>query len=99
MLGATPGRRANWEAVDVPGMNLTTQGVPQAEAALPTKGRIVDHIGFEVRNLEAFAKRLQAQGVKLETPVPEGSGLGVASVFLTDPWGTSIELTEGLAGF
>jgi catechol 2,3-dioxygenase-like lactoylglutathione lyase family enzyme len=99
MLGATPGRRANWEAVDVPGMNITLQGVPQAETALPTKGRIVDHIGFEVRNLEAFAKRLQADGMKLETPYRKDPELGVASVFLTDPWGTSIELTEGLAGF
>ena len=100
-LFATPGRRANWEAVDVPGMNLTLQGLPQASPApaLPTKGRIVDHIGFEVRNLEAFAKRLQASGVTLETPYRKDPELGIASVFLTDPWGTSIELTEGLAGF
>ena len=28
-----------------------------------TRGRALDHIGFEVRNLEAFVKKLEAQGI------------------------------------
>ena len=68
----------------------------QAEA--PTKGRSLDHIGFEVRNLEAFCKKLQADGLTLEMAyreVPQLGGLKIA--FLIDPEGTRIELTEGLA--
>ena len=66
------------------------------EDLVGTKGRAVDHVGFEVRNLEAFCKRLEAKGIPLTVPyryVPE-LGLGVA--FITDPWGTLIELNEGL---
>jgi catechol 2,3-dioxygenase-like lactoylglutathione lyase family enzyme len=56
---------------------------------------MLDHIGFEVTNLEAFCKALEAKGVRFDRPygkLPSGFGLA----FLTDPWGTYIELTEGL---
>ena len=46
-------------------------------------------------NLEAFCKELEAAGIKFDRPygkLPSGFGLA----FLTDPWGTYIELTEGL---
>ena len=67
----------------------------QDSKAAPTKGRALDHFGFEIRNLEAFCKKLEADGIKLDTPysVREG-GLGLA--FITDPMGTRIELNEGL---
>ena len=61
-----------------------------------TKGRVLDHIGFEVKDLEDFCKTLQANGIQLDTPyrkVPQG----FAVAFLTDPWGTRIELTEHAA--
>jgi catechol 2,3-dioxygenase-like lactoylglutathione lyase family enzyme len=67
----------------------------QDSKAEPTKGRALDHIGFEIKNLAAFCKKLEADGIKLDTPysVREGS-LGLA--FITDPMGTRIELNEGL---
>jgi catechol 2,3-dioxygenase-like lactoylglutathione lyase family enzyme len=67
----------------------------QDSKAEPTKGRALDHIGFEIKNLEAFCKKLEADGIKLDTAysVREG-GLGLA--FITDPMGTRIELNEGL---
>lgn len=67
----------------------------QDSRALPTKGRALDHIGFEIKNLAAFCKKLEADGIRLDTPysVREG-GLGLA--FITDPMGTRIELNEGL---
>jgi catechol 2,3-dioxygenase-like lactoylglutathione lyase family enzyme len=67
----------------------------QDSKAAPTKGRALDHIGFEIKNLAAFCKKLEADGIKLDTPysVREG-GLGLA--FITDPMGTRIELNEGL---
>jgi catechol 2,3-dioxygenase-like lactoylglutathione lyase family enzyme len=62
-----------------------------------TAGRAVDHVGFEVRNLEDFCKRLEAKGIQLTAPyrkVPALGNIGVAVI--TDPWGTVVELTEGL---
>ena len=66
---------------------------------LPTKGRTLDYIGFEVTNLEAFCKRLEARGVKFDKPYSKTRHHSFASAELTDPWGTSIELTEGLNRF
>lgn len=63
----------------------------------PTKGRALDHIGFEVKNLEEFVKKLEASGIKLDSPLRQVSGSNVKIAFLTDPWGTYIELTENLA--
>ena len=61
-----------------------------------TQGRALDHIGFEVKGLEAFIKKLEAQGIKLASPYRQVPALGIAIAFITDPWGTYIELTEGL---
>lgn len=93
MFGAVPGKRFHYEAADLPGVNLNFSGVP--EKAAPTKGRMLDHIGFEITNLEAFCKRLEASGVKLDAPYQKLPS-GFANAFLTDPWGTHIELTESL---
>jgi catechol 2,3-dioxygenase-like lactoylglutathione lyase family enzyme len=90
---ATPG----WiDSVDVPGVNLSISKTEMKQT--PTLGRSLDHIGFEVKNLPDFIKSLQAQGIKLDEPMrgsPNSSKLKVT--YITDPWGTRIELTEGLA--
>ena len=95
MFGGVPGKRAQYDATDVPGINLNFSAAPRA--TLPTKGRMLDHIGFEVVKLKAFCQRLESLGVMFDEQYAEGrDGVGRAS--LTDPWGTSIVLTEGLAG-
>jgi len=38
-----------------------------------SKGRGIDHIGFEVKNLDAFVKNLEAQGVKMDAAVRQGN--------------------------
>ncbi len=96
MFGAKPGMRGTFEAGDLPGVNLTFGGAAGA-TVVPTKGRALDHIGFEVRNLEQMVKDLEAKGVKFDRPYTKVPALGIAIAFLTDPWGTYIELTEGLA--
>jgi catechol 2,3-dioxygenase-like lactoylglutathione lyase family enzyme len=96
MFGAKPGMRGTFEAGDLPGVNLTFGGAAGA-AVVATKGRSLDHIGFEVRNLEQLVKDLEAKGVKFDRPYTKVPALGIAIAFLTDPWGTYIELTEGLA--
>jgi catechol 2,3-dioxygenase-like lactoylglutathione lyase family enzyme len=92
-FGGVKGKRWRYEAVDLPGININISGVAEAQA--PTRGRMLDHIGFEVTNLEAFCKELEEKGIVFDRPygkLPSGFGLA----FLTDPWGTYIELTEGL---
>jgi catechol 2,3-dioxygenase-like lactoylglutathione lyase family enzyme len=93
-FGAAPGKRGRFEAADLPGVNLTF--APSETAPVGTKGRAIDHIGFEVKDLEAFTKRLEAAGIKLDVAYRKVPALGIAIAFLTDPFGTYIELTEGL---
>ena len=79
------------------GKGKDTAAPPAALA--PTKGRTLDHIGFEITNLKAFAAKLEAQGTKFDRPYSETKAkIGVDLAFITDPNGTYIELTEGLAG-
>lgn len=62
-----------------------------------SKGRVLDHIGFEVKDLKAFTERLAADGIKLDVPLTDAtSKMGLKIAFITDPNGTYIELTEGL---
>ncbi len=93
IFGGVPGKRSNYQAADLPGINMNFSGSAMAQA--PTSGRMLDHIGFEIENLEAFCKRLDALGIKLDLPYTKDP-TGIRSAFLTDRWGTSIELTEGL---
>jgi catechol 2,3-dioxygenase-like lactoylglutathione lyase family enzyme len=94
-FGAVPGMSAGFKAADVPGVNLRWKA---SDAKLTgTKGRGVDHIGFEVEHLEEFCKKLQAEGVKFDLPYRSVPQIGLSIAFLTDPWGVYIELTEGLA--
>jgi hypothetical protein len=83
--------RADRSPANIPGAELTF-GKSEA-ATLPTKGRILDHIGFDVKDIVAFTKTLDAAGIKLDQPIitqPTGAKL----TFIHDPWGTSIELNE-----
>jgi catechol 2,3-dioxygenase-like lactoylglutathione lyase family enzyme len=94
VFGAKPRDAANFLAADLPGVALNFSASPTPVAG--TKGRAVDHIGFEVKNLEAFCKRLEEMGIKLDTPYRQVPAVGLSLAFITDPWGTSIELNEGL---
>jgi hypothetical protein len=71
----------------------------QTNLGVPTKGRTLDHVGFEVTDLATFCKKLEASGVKFEEPFSKARHKGFASAKFTDPWGVSIELTEGLKAF
>lgn len=83
------------ETGQLPGVTLKFSKTEEARAR--TKGRSLDHIGFEVKNLEQFCKRLETEGIKLDQPYRKLPNSTLALSFLTDPWGTYIELTEGLA--
>ena len=78
----------------LPGVSLNFS--PSPDAVVGTQGRSIDHVGFEVRNLEAFCKKLEADGIKIVSAYRKVPALNIAVAFITDPWGTYIELTEGL---
>jgi catechol 2,3-dioxygenase-like lactoylglutathione lyase family enzyme len=95
-FGAASGVRGQFLAARIPGGEVNTRPADKVQA--PTRGRSLDHIGFEVKNLEAFCKKLEAAGVKLEMPYRDVPAIDLKIAFLVDPEGTRIELTEGLRG-
>ena len=78
---------------DAPGINLSF--ATSATPTIGTKGRTIDHIGFEITNLEAFCKKLEARGVKFDVPFRHVPAIGLNIAYITDPSGVYIELTEG----
>ena len=78
----------------LPGVALNFS--PSPTPTVGTTGRSIDHIGFEIKNLEAFTKKLEVDGIKLDRPYTKVPALGIAIAFIKDPWGTNIEMTEGL---
>lgn len=94
-VGATRRQRGTIATTaDVPGMNLSFMTC-RAECG-PTRGRAIDHIGFEVDDLDAFADRLRARGVELEFEPRYIDSIELKIAFFTDPSGVRVELTEGL---
>jgi len=94
VFGAKPREGANFPSADLPGVALNFTKSP--DPVVGTQGRALDHIGFEVKNLEEFTKKLEGMGIKLERPYTKVAALNIAIAFIKDPWGTYIELTEGL---
>jgi catechol 2,3-dioxygenase-like lactoylglutathione lyase family enzyme len=92
IFGAKSSSRNNAPVDDIPGVQLRFTKADTAQA--PTKGRTLDHIGFDVTDLQAFIKKLEANGVKLDRPYTKNEQSGVALAFITDPFGTYIELNE-----
>ena len=54
---------------------------------------MLDHIGFDVKDIGAMAKKLEADGIKLDEPVRK-SPTGNSLTYITDPWGTRIEIVQ-----
>lgn len=97
-LRLTATRRGTFETANASGMNLTFSG-SKVSPPIGTRGGSLDHIGFEVKDLEAYCKTLEASGIKLDVPYRKVPNLGIAVAFLTDPSGVYIELTEGLTAY
>jgi catechol 2,3-dioxygenase-like lactoylglutathione lyase family enzyme len=97
-----PGQTDFFIGADLPGvgysLNFFRWEGDQSITHVPTAGRVVDHVGFEVKNLEAFCKELEAKGIQLVRRYKKSDPAmnNVATATIVDPWGVSIELTEGL---
>jgi catechol 2,3-dioxygenase-like lactoylglutathione lyase family enzyme len=98
-----PGQTDFFIGADLPGvgysLNFFRWEGDQSITHVPTAGRVVDHVGFEVKNLEAFSKALEAKGIKPVRPYKKRDPAmnNIATLTIVDPWGVSIELTEGLS--
>ena len=82
---------------NVPGMNMSF-GDARPDAAR-SQGRSIDHIGFELDDLEAFCEALKAKGIAFDVEYREVESVQLKIAFITDPAGTYIELTEGLDAY
>ena len=101
-LDATPRTGNNtftdyFAGADLPGIGymLNFFRLEREGTLVGSAGRAIDHVGYEVRNLEEFCKKLEAKGLKLTKAYGKDAN-GIATATLVDPWGTVVELTEGL---
>jgi catechol 2,3-dioxygenase-like lactoylglutathione lyase family enzyme len=92
-FGGKPGTRNDAPVVDLPGVQIRFARADAKQA--PTRGRVLDHIGFDVKDHAAVVKKLESEGIKLDEPVRKGS-TGNTITYITDPWGTRIEIVQRL---
>ena len=78
---------------NVPGMNLSFGNASEERVA--TRGRSIDHIGFELDDLETFCRRLTEKGITFDVEYQVHDSIQLKTAFITDPSGVYIELTEG----
>jgi catechol 2,3-dioxygenase-like lactoylglutathione lyase family enzyme len=90
-FGGKPGTRNNQPVVDIPGGQLRFAKADTAQAR--TRGRVLDHIGFDVKDHPAFVSKIEAEGLKLDEPARKGA-TGNVITYITDPWGTRIEIIQ-----
>jgi len=90
-FGGKPGTRNNAPVVDIPGVQIRFAKADTKQT--PTRGRVLDHIGFDVKDHEAFVKKIVAEGIKLDEPVRKAAN-GSTLTYITDPWGTRIEIIQ-----
>jgi catechol 2,3-dioxygenase-like lactoylglutathione lyase family enzyme len=94
VFGAKAGTRGVYATADLPGVDLSFSPAPVP--VVPTKGHVLDHIGFEVKDLPAFLNKLEAMDIRPDQPLRRIPAMNISVAFITDPWGTYIELTDGL---
>jgi catechol 2,3-dioxygenase-like lactoylglutathione lyase family enzyme len=90
-FGGQTATRNNAPVVNVPGGQIRFAAADVKQA--PTRGRVLDHIGFDVKDHAAFVKRLEAAGIKLDEP-PRTAATGNLVTYITDPWGTRVEIVQ-----
>jgi catechol 2,3-dioxygenase-like lactoylglutathione lyase family enzyme len=94
-FGAEIVQRGGEMVANIPGSSILFE---QAKGPVaPTKGRAFDRIGLEVVGLEAFAKKLEDAGIKFDSPYRKANGMNAAFAVFQDPFGTLIEMSEGLS--
>jgi catechol 2,3-dioxygenase-like lactoylglutathione lyase family enzyme len=78
--------------VNLPGVQIRLAKADTKQ--VPTRGRVLDHIGFDVNDHASFMKRLQAEGIKIDEGPRTNPQGGNTIAYITDPWGTRIEIVQ-----
>jgi catechol 2,3-dioxygenase-like lactoylglutathione lyase family enzyme len=99
-----PAKAADWYAKHMGGTRVadapqvmfgqTRFSFRQAEAATPSAGTVIDHIGFSFADLDAKLAEWRAAGIATSAP-QEVAGL-FKLAFIEDPWGVRIEVVQDL---
>jgi len=95
VFGAEAGERRNLPSAVIPGGRVDFLPA-RGNAPLPTQGNAIDHIGFEVTDMKAFAAKMQTLGISFNREPEYIEAINLTIAFITDPTGTYIEITEGL---
>jgi len=94
-FGAMPGERRGLPSAVVPDGRVDF--IPaRGDAPRASRGGAIDHIGFEVDDMDAFAARMAALGIEFDRAPQTIDAIGITIAFITDPAGTYIEITQGL---
>ena len=93
-----PTMRGPYESGDVPGMNLTLAPLGQSESPGRADKRAADgqHRLRHRRPARHTPRSFRRMGLQFDVPYGRDAELGLMSATLTDPWGVTIRLTEGL---
>lgn len=95
LFGAVPSDDTT--AADVPGATLRFSEADVERA--PTEYTAVDHIGFEVEDMDAFVRLLQGEGIELVFGPHYIEDLDLWVAFFFDPSGVLVEVSEGLDAY
>jgi catechol 2,3-dioxygenase-like lactoylglutathione lyase family enzyme len=91
-FGGKAGTRNNAPVVDIPGAQFRFNKADKAQA--PTRHRVLDHIGVDVKDHAAFVKKIEGEGIKLDEPPRTNAATGSTITYITDPWGARIEIVQ-----
>src|SRR5438874_1269104 len=78
--------------VDIPGAQIRFAKADTKQA--PTKGRVLDHFGVDVKDHPAFVRKIESEGIKLDEPPRKNEATGVIITYITDPWDARIEIVQ-----
>ena len=95
VFGAEVGERNGMPSALVPGGRVDFLAA-QGEVPQPTQGGAIDHIGFEVADMDAFAAHMRDLGIVFNRGPERIDDIKLTIAFITDPAGTYIEITQGL---
>jgi catechol 2,3-dioxygenase-like lactoylglutathione lyase family enzyme len=95
-FGAAMVKRGGEMVADIPGSSILFE---QAKGPVtPSNGRAFDRIGLEVVGLDAMVKKLEDGGIKFDRPYQgKNAAMNAGFAVFVDPFGTQIEMSEGLS--
>lgn len=98
LFGATSGQSVDGQPRNrLPGSDLVFAASEDMRA--PTDSTAIDHIGFEVQDMQNFSETLRNKGIEFEFGPLYIESLDLWVAFFTDPGGVLVEITQGLDHF